>query len=147
MGYIKQNQFDTIEIRYPDNLVKDPEMLDSTDADKLEVAIGQKKTHLNFKKGTAPLAIGDRKTIAVPPEDAFGPTRQELIIELEKKQLPDTVSPAKGQTVRIQQGDGKTLDASIVALKDESVVLDANHPMAGKTLVFDLELVAVSYGS
>ncbi|HIJ56588.1 MAG TPA: hypothetical protein HPQ03_10735 [Deltaproteobacteria bacterium] len=144
MGYIKQ--FDTIEMRYPDNLTSNPEMMNSADADKLEVIIGQKKTHLNFDKGTAPLAIGDRKTITVPPEEAFGPKRRELILELEKKQFPDTVSPAKGQTVRIQQRDGKTLNASIVDIKDESIVLDANHPMAGKTLVFDIELVAVSYG-
>ena len=143
MGYIKQ--FDTIEMSYPENLVSDPEMMNSTDAEILEISIGQKKTHLNFEKGTAPLAIGDRKTITVPPEDAFGHKRRELILNLEKKQLPDTVSPTKGQTVRIQQQDGKTLDASIVDLKNESVVLDANHPMAGKTLVFDIELVAVSY--
>ena len=143
MGYIKP--METIEIRYPDNLVSGREVIKSTETEELEVRIGQKKTYLNFDTGDAPLAIGDRKTITVPPEDAFGPKRQELIIELEKKQLPDTVSPAKGQPVRIRQQDGKTLDASIVDLKDESVVLDANHPMAGKTLVFDLELIAVSY--
>jgi FKBP-type peptidyl-prolyl cis-trans isomerase SlpA len=63
---------------------------------------------------------------------------------LEKKRLPDTVSPAKGQPVRVQQQSGKTLDASIVDVKNESVVIDANHSMAGKTLVFYLELFAVS---
>ena len=143
MGYIKA--FDVIEMSYPEDLVSDPKIIDSTDMEKLEVSIGQKKEYLDFISGTAPLAIGDRKTIIVPPEEAFGPKRGELIIELKKKRLPDSVSPAKGQPVRVQQQNGKTLDASIVDVKDESIVLDANHPMAGKTLVFDLELVAVSY--
>lgn len=143
MGYIKQ--FDTIEMRCPDNLISEPEKMKSTDQERLEVSIGQKKTYLNFDNGTAPLAIGDRKTITVPPEDAFGPKRPELILELEKKQLPRSDSLAKGKAVRIQQPDGKMIEASIVDINDELVVLDANHPMAGKTLVFDIELVAVSY--
>ena len=91
------------------------------------------------------MAIGDRKTVTVLPEDAFGQKRHELVFELDKKKLPETVAPAKGQTVRVYQSDGNVFDASVADIRDESVVLDANHPLAGKTLVFDIELVAVSY--
>jgi len=66
-------------------------------------------------------------------------------MRLEKEKLPETVSPAKGQAVRVKQADGNTLEASIADIRDESIILDANHPLAGKSLVFDIELVAVSY--
>jgi FKBP-type peptidyl-prolyl cis-trans isomerase 2 len=118
----------------------------NTDREELEVTIGQKRIHLNFNKAAAALAIGDRKTITVPPEDAFGRRRDELVFELEKKKLPKTASAAKGQAVRVRQADGNAFDASIAEIRDDSVILDANHPLAGKTLVFDIELVAVSYG-
>jgi FKBP-type peptidyl-prolyl cis-trans isomerase 2 len=143
MGYIKLP--DIIEVSYPENLINDSEMIDAEDDGKLEINIGRKKTYLNLNEGTAQSEIGARKTITVPAAEAFGPKREGLIIELKKEHLPDKVSPAKGQTVRIEQRDGKKLDASVVDLKDESIVLDANHPLAGKTLVFDIELVAVSY--
>jgi peptidylprolyl isomerase len=143
MGYVKG--FDIIEIRYPENVVSDPEKIVSTDMNKLEISIGQKKEYLDFFRGTTPMAIGNRKTITVPPEEAFGPKRRELIIEVEKKWFPDTASPTKEQTVRVEQQNGKMLDTSIVDVKEDSIVLDANHPLAGKTLIFDLEFVAVSY--
>lgn len=144
MGYIRP--FETIEMQYPGTLVDDRELIHSSDREELEVMIGQKRVRLHFNKGAAPLAIGDRRTITVPPEDAFGQRREELVFELEKEKLPETALPAKGQAVRVRQADGNAIDASIAEIRDESVVLDANHPMAGKTLVFDIELVAVSYG-
>ncbi len=143
MGYIKPSE--KIEMYYPGTLVDDHEMTNSAVSEQLEVMIGQKKVHLTFDKGDSPLAIGDRKTITVPPEEAFGERRDELVFELEKKRLPESAAPAKGQAVRVQQEDGNTLDASVADISDESVIIDANHPMAGKTLVFDIELVAVSY--
>ena len=143
MGYIIP--FDIIEMNYPDTLVGDPGTVDEADKEILEVQIGEKKTHLNFNKATASSAIGDRKTITVSPEHAFGRRRDELVFELEKKKLPKTVAPARGQTVRVLQADGNTFAASITDIKEESVVVDANHPLAGKTLVFDIELVAVAY--
>lgn len=144
MGYIRP--FETIEMQYPGTLVDDRELKHSTDQEQLEVTIGQKSVHLNFNSGAAPFAIGDRRTISVPPEDAFGRRREELVFELEKEKLPEIATPAKGQAVRIRQADGNAFDASIAEIRDDSVVLDANHPLAGKTLVFDIELVAVSYG-
>ena len=86
MGYIIP--FDIIEMNYPDTLVGDPGTVDEADKEILEVRIGEKKTHLNFNKATASSAIGDRKTITVSPEHAFGRRRDELVFELEKKKLP-----------------------------------------------------------
>jgi FKBP-type peptidyl-prolyl cis-trans isomerase 2 len=145
MGYIRP--LEKIEMKYPGKLVDDRKLAHSTDREELEVAIGQKRVQLNFNKGAAPLGIGDRRTITVPPEHAFGRRREDLVFELEKEKLPETASPEMGQAVRIRQADGNAFDASIAEIRDDSVVLDANHPLAGKTLVFDIELVAVSYAS
>ena len=92
MGYIRA--FETIEMEYPENLVDNRELINSSDRGELELVIGHKRVPLYFSKREAPLAIGERKTVTVPPEDAFGEKRDELVFELEKKKLPKTVSPA-----------------------------------------------------
>ena len=127
MGYIKNNHTVELEVQYPGKLVDGSAYEKSTHQDRLEISIGNKKTSVEVEKGISALSIGDRKTISVPPKDAFGPKRPELIINVKKDILSKKIEPIVGQTLRIRQKGGVTIDTNVVDVKKDTITLDANH--------------------
>ena len=87
---------------------------------------------------------GDTKTIEISPDEAYGPRRKDLVIDVPKSDLPDDMTPTIGQGLRMRQPDGGNIDLIITDINEESITLDANHPLAGHTLIFDLELVEIA---
>ncbi|HUT69833.1 MAG TPA: hypothetical protein VMW89_04075, partial [Desulfatiglandales bacterium] len=81
--------------------------------------------------------------IAVPPEQAYGPKQEDLMVEIDKSNLPEHVTPAIGKGLRIRQSDGDDINVIISGMTENTVTLDGNHPLAGATLFFDLELVEI----
>jgi FKBP-type peptidyl-prolyl cis-trans isomerase 2 len=90
------------------------------------------------------MEVGEKKTITVPPEQAYGPKREELVVQVEKSDLPEHVSPTIGKRFRIRQSDGDDFHVIVADISEDTVTLDANHPLAGVTLFFDLELVEIA---
>jgi len=87
---------------------------------------------------------GETKTITIPPEEAYGPRRKELIADIKRSDLPEHISPAMGKQLRIRHSDGHHTDVIITDMTADRVTLDANHPSAGITLTFDIQLVAIT---
>jgi peptidylprolyl isomerase len=89
------------------------------------------------------MEVGEKKTITVPPEQAYGPKQEDLVVEIDKTNLPEHVTPTIGKGFRIRQSDGDDIQVIISDMTETTVTLDANHPLAGATLLFDLELVQI----
>ncbi len=89
------------------------------------------------------MRTGDKKTIAIPPEDAFGQPHEELVIDLNKSEIPEGIKLAVGVHLSIQTSDGQVFKVKVVDVKEDTVTLDANHPLAGATLNFEVELIEI----
>jgi len=89
------------------------------------------------------MSIGDRKTVTVSTKDAFGPRRADLVVSVSKRSFTDG-TPEIGTRFSLRMVDGRDLEAIVVSTDDHAVTMDANHPLAGKTLIFDVELVEIA---
>jgi peptidylprolyl isomerase len=89
------------------------------------------------------MKVGDKKTINIPFMEAYGPKQAEMIVEFPKTQFPPDLNPEVGMALTMNNGQGQQFQVNVVEVKEEVVVLDANHPLAGQDLTFDLELVSI----
>lgn len=89
------------------------------------------------------MKVGDDRTIAMPAADAFGPRREEMIIDIPRANLPQDPEPEPGMTLSAQQQDGSIVNLVITKVGEDAVTADANHPLAGEDLQFGLTLVAI----
>jgi FKBP-type peptidyl-prolyl cis-trans isomerase 2 len=96
-----------------------------------------------FEKGVMGMEVGQNKTVTIPPEEGYGQKRDELKFEVKKSAFPEHIEPALGQQLQMEQPNGHPLNVMVTDMTDETVTLDANHPLAGKTLIFDIELIEI----
>jgi peptidylprolyl isomerase/FKBP-type peptidyl-prolyl cis-trans isomerase SlpA len=89
---------------------------------------------------------GDSKTTEVEPEQAYGEHREDMVMEMERDQIPDDVDPEVGQQLQLRLENGQTVPVLITALGEDTVTIDANHPLAGRKLMFEIELLDVAEG-
>ena len=131
-----------VRIRYTAKL-EDGKVLDTLKRyEPLEFKIGDRKVLPCFEELIVGMEEGDKESFKVP--QAFGPRRQELIVYAEKSDFPEDVEPTIGQNVQLKDPDDNRLNAVIENVDGNTVILDANHPLAGKTVIFDIELVEIS---
>ncbi len=126
--------------KYEDGTVFDT----SRERDPLEFTIGEGKTIEGFEESAVGMAPGDTKEITLEPNKAFGVRDESMVQAIERSQIPDDIELAVGMPLQVQSPEGETYMVSVVALDDESVTLDGNHPLAGMTLDFEIEMVEVS---
>jgi FKBP-type peptidyl-prolyl cis-trans isomerase SlpA len=89
------------------------------------------------------MEIGEKKTIKVPPEEAYGRKREGLIADIARSKFPENIIPIVGKKIRVKHIDGNLLDVVIIQVKEDTVTVDGNHPLAGETLVFDVEVTEI----
>jgi len=134
---------DLVKVHYTGKL-EDGTVFDSSkDREPLEVAMGKGRVIPGFEKGILGMAKGDNKTITLPPDEAYGQVRNDLIIEVKKADIPDNIEPKVGLNLQMKQTGGEVINLVVSEIGDETVTLDANHPLAGKTLIFDIEVVEI----
>ncbi|MCP4570233.1 MAG: peptidylprolyl isomerase [FCB group bacterium] len=135
---------DSVKVHYTGKL-EDGTVFDSSkDRQPLEFKLGAGNVIPGFDSGITGMAIGDSKTVTIPPDQAYGEVRKDLLVEVDKGEFPKDIKPEIGQELQVQQPDGTPVSVTIVDVQDEKVTLDANHPLAGKTLIFDIELVEIA---
>lgn len=135
---------DKVKVHYTGKF-KDGEVFDSSvDREPLTFTLGARQLIPGFEKGVLGMEIGQTKSVEVAPGDAYGPYHDRLVSVVKKDQFPKTITPRVGQQLQTQDQSGRPVNVRVTAIKDEDVTLDANHPLAGKTLVFDIELVEIS---
>jgi peptidylprolyl isomerase len=140
----KAKSGDTVKVHYTGKL-EDGNVFDtSRERQPLEFTIGSGNVMPGIEKGVIGMEIGDTKAIEIPAEEAFGVRREELVVEVKKNEFPNYVTPTVGQKLQIQQQDNDPIIVIITDVNDDTVTLDANHPLAGYTLFFDVELLEIS---
>lgn len=109
----------------------------------LEFQIGSGMVIKGFDDGVTGMSIGDKKTIVIPAAEAYGEHSPENAVSMERTQIPSNIELALGASLNMHQDGGQVVEVVITDLTETHVTLDANHPLAGKDLTFDLELVSI----
>ncbi len=134
---------DTVRVHYTGKLDDGTVFDSSAGSDPIEFVIGDHQVIPGFEDGVTGMAIGETKTITIPFDQAYGAYDDELVLDVPRDQFPDHITPEIGEALQLQQPDGNVITVIISEVSDESVTLDANHPLAGEDLTFDLELAEI----
>lgn len=138
---------DKVKVHYHGKLTSGETFDSSEGKEPLEFKVGEGSVIKGFEEGVMGMQIGDKKTIQVSIEDAYGPKNEEMLIEFPKDRFSSDMNPEVGMPLTMSNGSGQNFRVTIVEVKVDSVILDANHPLAGEDLIFDIELVEISGGS
>lgn len=133
-----------VKIHYTGRLSDGTVFDSSQDRDPLEFKVGSGQVIPGFDSAVAGMEAGDEKTVTIPAVDAYGPRRQELVLDVPADQLPDELEPEVGQQLQMQTPDGQQFQVTVVDVHEKGVQVDANHPLAGKDLTFDILVVGVA---
>ena len=132
-----------VRVHYTGRL-DDGEVFDSSEGGTpLSFTIGNGQVIPGFENGVIGMAPGDTKTVHIPCAEAYGDRRSDGMMDVPRDEFPPDMPLEVGTSVQGQQASGQTVSFTIVAVSDEAVTLDANHPLAGKDLTFDLTLVSI----
>src|SRR5215471_8102099 len=134
---------DKVKVHYHGRLTDGSTFDSSEGRQPLEFEVGSGMVIKGFDEGVTGMSVGDKKTISIPHHDAYGPRQEEMVIEFPITNFPPDIQPEVGMTLHMHTEHGQELPVVITAISDETITLDANHPLAGKELVFDLELVDI----
>lgn len=134
---------DTVRVHYTGRL-EDGTVFDSSGGrEPLEFVLGAQQVIPGFEEAVDGLAPGEERTVTIPPDRAYGPRREEMVLTLGRDQFPADLHPEVGQQLQMSQ-DGQVAVVTVTDVSDAGVTLDANHPLAGKALVFDVRLVEIA---
>jgi FKBP-type peptidyl-prolyl cis-trans isomerase 2 len=134
---------DTVKVHYTGKLTDGTIFDSSADREPLEFKLGAGQIISGFEEAVLGMKPGDSTTTKIPKEKAYGGRNEENIFVVERERLPEDVKPEVGQMLTVSQSDGSSFDATVTEMNDTEVTLDGNHPLAGKELIFDIELVEI----
>jgi peptidylprolyl isomerase len=116
----------------------------SQDRDPLEFTVGTGQVIPGFEEAVMGMSVGESRTHRIEAEDAYGEHRDEMVLRVEREHLPPDLSPETGQQLQIQQSSGEVIPVIVTEVDSDTITLDANHPLAGQPLTFDIELIELS---
>jgi len=135
----------TVKVHYTGTLKADGSQFDSSDGrDPLEFKLGDGMVIAGFEKAVIGKSAGDTVTVEIPPEEGYGEPNAQLVFQVRKEQLPPTVELEAGIMLEIRTEEGQPAYVRVTDFDEELVTLDGNHPLAGQTLVFDIEVVEIA---
>lgn len=137
-------QGDTVKIHYTGKLEDETVFDSSVNREPLQFTIGAGKIIPGVEQGIIGMSPGESKTVKVSSDEAYGPHRPELVEEIERKKLPNYLKLKAGKMLQIQQPNGQTIRVLITNVTESKVTLDGNHPLAGKELIFDIQLLEIT---
>jgi peptidylprolyl isomerase len=134
---------DTVKVHYTGKLT-DGTVFDSSDGgEPLEFTLGQGQIIPGFEQGVTGMKVGESKTINIPVDQAYGEHSDDMIIEIDRTELPASIDPKVGMQLQMNQGNGSIMVVTITEVSETKVKLDANHPLAGQALTFDIKLIEI----
>ncbi len=135
---------DKVKVEYRGTLEDGSTFDESTAGEPLEVVVGQEQLISGVEKALLGMEPGQTKIVTIGPEDAYGQVEEGLSTQVKREQLPMDVELKPGMIMEIRSSDGKqSMNVTITDIKDDQVTIDANHPLAGKTLNFHLKVVEI----
>ncbi len=133
-----------VKIHYTGTLDDGKSFDSSAGRDPLEFEMGAGMVIPGFETGVKDMAVGEKKNIHIPVAEAYGEKREEMVMDVERAQLPDGLEPEVGMGLQMQGPQGQPIPVQITAVAEANITIDANHPLAGQNLNFELELVEVN---
>ena len=141
MGEAKNG--DTVKVHITGKL-EDGRIFESTrDLDPLEFTIGRGEVIRGVDTGVVGMEEGETRKLSIPQEDAFGPKRDDLVVDLSRNDFPETIVPSIGQQFQVRRQDGSMIPVTVTDIEGGRITIDANHPLAGKRLDIDIELLTI----
>ena len=139
MQQVKQG--DTVKVHYHGKLTDGTTFDSSEGRQPLEFEVGGGRVIKGFDEGVKGMTIGEKKTVSIPADEAYGQRQEDMVIPFERKNFPPDIEPEVGMTLNMHSEDGNALPVVITEITPDTIMLDANHPLAGEDLIFDIELV------
>ena len=134
---------DTVRVHYTGTL-EDGTIFDtSRERDPLEFTLGGGEIIPGFEEAVRGMQVGQVNTVTIPPDEAYGPHRDEMVMVIPRGQLPDGLNPAIGQQLQMQRPDGTAAVVVVSEVSEATITVDGNHPLAGKDITFEIELVEI----
>jgi len=134
---------DLVSVHYTGKLMNGEVFDSSRDRDPLEFTLGSRKLLAGFEEGVVGMKPGESKSVTLQPEEAFGDRLDDLVLQVAKTEFPQHIKPSVGLQLQMTNPGGAALSVVITDVGEESVTLDGNHPLAGKSVVFDIELLEI----
>ncbi|HHN65998.1 MAG TPA: peptidylprolyl isomerase [Nitrospirae bacterium] len=139
----KAKEGDTVRVHYS-GFLEDGTVFDSSlERDPLEFTIGSGMLIPGFEDAVLGMDVGETKTVQISSDDAYGPRREELVITISREQIPPDIDPVTGQELQVRTPNGMVTNVLVTDVTEDTVTLDANHPLAGKDLIFEIKLVEI----
>ena len=137
---------DTVKVHYTGRF-GDGRVFDSSKGrEPMELTVGEDRIIPGFEQALTGMEPGEEKTVTIPADQAYGPRRPDLMVAVERTEFPEHIEPRVGQELQVRRDDGEQAIVKVAEVSDTHVTLDANHPLAGEDLTFDLQLVEVRPG-
>ena len=134
----------SVKVQYVGKL-EDGSIFDSSAPDApLEFTIGGNQVITGFNNGVLGMTVGESKTVHIPVTDAYGPHQKDGVFEISRTEFPDDMNIEIGMRLEGNQQNGKSVQVTIIEINEDTIKLDANHPLAGKDLTFDITLIAIN---
>lgn len=135
----------TVKVHYTGTLKEDGSQFDSSEGrDPLAFKMGEGQVIAGFERAVLGKSAGDSVTVEIPPEEGYGEPREDLVFTVQRTQIPPDIQLEQGGMLEVHTEDGGAAYVHIRELDDKTVTLDGNHPLAGKTLIFEIDVVEVS---
>ena len=132
---------DTVKVHYKGTLDDGSVFDTSRGGEPLEFILGAGSMIEGFDKAVNGMQVGEVKTVTIPADEAYGPHRDDLMLVIERGNLPEDLEPSIGQQLEMTRTDGLVFTVIVTDVSDASITVDANHILAGKDLTFEIELV------
>ncbi|MCB1792425.1 MAG: peptidylprolyl isomerase [Gammaproteobacteria bacterium] len=139
----KPTSGDTVRVHYTGTLEDGSQFDSSRGGEPLEFALGQGQLIKGFEDAVADLGVGESCTITLPPADAYGDANPDMVQQVPRTLMPEGLDLAEGMVLQGRGENGMVSNFTVLEYSEETVTLDANHPLAGKTLTFDIELIEI----
>jgi peptidylprolyl isomerase len=140
---MQAKQGDNVQIHYTGRLTNGEQFDSSSGREPLAFQLGSGMVIKGFDDGVTGMTVGEKKTINIPSAEAYGELNEEMVFEFPKSNLPPEMEVEVGMQLMMNNGEGQQLPVVVREVKEETLIIDANHPLAGQELIFDLELVAI----
>ena len=134
---------DKVKVHYTGKLHDGTVFDSSVSREPLEFELGAGMMIAGFDAAVNGMSVGAKKTVDIPAEQAYGEKNNDMIVKVAKSQLPADLTPEIGQQLSMQQPNGQAIPVVITKIEEHEIELDANHPLSGKDLIFEIELVEI----
>ena len=141
MSQVKEN--DTVRVHYTGKLSNGQIFDSSLEREPLEISLGQGNVIPGFEKGVVNMKVNEKKTVNIPFAEAYGDVQKELFHEVKKDELPEDMTPEVGMGLASKNPDGTEVQFRVTEVHENHIIIDANQPLAGQDLIFELELVEI----